>query len=149
LSTTGNGVPTIFHTKQVVEREIGTFVLFYEAWHSSPLFLSQTMANRFHRMPTNFHILTRVNSTNILDEGLRIGGIGHWMNSNINISQTRRVLRINVVVNLAYSHSVPDRPHLAPIYIGGQVSRNQSGPIHITISIYDMDSYFDYDYTWA
>jgi hypothetical protein len=36
-----------------------------------------------------------------------------------------------------------------PLYIGGQVSRNQSGLIHITISIYDMDSYFDYDYTWS
>jgi hypothetical protein len=36
-----------------------------------------------------------------------------------------------------------------PLYIGGQVSRNRSGLIHITISIYDMDSYFDYDYTWA
>jgi hypothetical protein len=32
------------------------------------------------------------------------------------ISQTRRVLRINVVVNLAYSQSVPDRPLLTPIY---------------------------------
>jgi hypothetical protein len=44
LSTTGNGVLTIFHTKQLL-REIGTFVLFYKAWHSSPLFLSQTMCN--------------------------------------------------------------------------------------------------------
>jgi hypothetical protein len=35
------------------------------------------------------------------------------------------------------------------LYIGDQVSRNRSGPIHITISIYDIDSYFDYDYTWA
>jgi hypothetical protein len=46
----------MFHTKmnQVFEREIGTFVLFYKAWHSSPPFsLSQTMANRFHRVPTN------------------------------------------------------------------------------------------------
>jgi hypothetical protein len=34
--------------KQVFEREIGTFVLFYKAWHSSSpfFFLSQTMANR-------------------------------------------------------------------------------------------------------
>jgi hypothetical protein len=53
---TGNGVLTIFHTKQIFEREIGTLVLFYKAWHSSPLFLSQTMANRFHRVPTNFHM---------------------------------------------------------------------------------------------
>jgi hypothetical protein len=60
--------------------------------------------------------LTRVNSTNVQDEGLRIGGIGRRMNSKVKISQSRRILRINVVVNLAYSQSVPDRPLLAPIY---------------------------------
>jgi hypothetical protein len=60
--------------------------------------------------------LTRVNLTNVQDEGLRIGGIGCLMNSKVKISQTRRVLRINVVVDLAYSQSVPDRPLLAPIY---------------------------------
>jgi hypothetical protein len=40
LSTTSNGVLTIFHTKmkQVFERDIGTLVLFYKAWHSSPPF---------------------------------------------------------------------------------------------------------------
>jgi hypothetical protein len=61
-------------------------------------------------------VVTRVNSTNVLDEGLRIGGIGRRMNSKVKISQTRRVSRINVVINLAYSQSVPDRPLLAPIY---------------------------------
>jgi hypothetical protein len=61
-------------------------------------------------------LLTRVNSTNVQDEGLRIRGIGRRMNSKVNISQTRRALRINVVVELAYSQSVPDRPLLAPIY---------------------------------
>jgi hypothetical protein len=60
--------------------------------------------------------VTRVNSTNVLDEGLRIEGIGRRMNSKVKISQTRCVSRINVVVNLAYSQSVPDRPLLAPIY---------------------------------
>jgi hypothetical protein len=60
--------------------------------------------------------LTRVNSTNVLDEGLRIRGIGRRMNSKVKISQTRHVSRINMVVNLAYSQSVPDRPLLAPIY---------------------------------
>jgi hypothetical protein len=29
------------------------------------------------------HQLTRVNSTNVLDEGLRIGGIGSLMNSKV------------------------------------------------------------------
>jgi hypothetical protein len=57
-----------------------------------------------------------VNSTNVQDKGLRIGGIGRRMNSNVKISQMRHVSRINMVVNLAYSQSVPDRPLLAPIY---------------------------------
>jgi hypothetical protein len=38
------------------------------------------------------------------------------MNSKVKISQTRSVLRINMVVDLAYSQSVPDQPLLAPIY---------------------------------
>jgi hypothetical protein len=90
----------------------------------------------------------RVNSTNVQDEGLRIEGIGHQMNSKVKTSQTWHVSRINMVINLAYSLSVPNRPLLA-LYIGGQVSRNRSGPIHIIMFVYDMDSYFDYDYTWA
>jgi hypothetical protein len=57
----------------------------------------------------------RVNSTNVLDEGLRIGGIGRRINSKVKISQARRVSRINVVINLAYSQSVPNRHLLAPI----------------------------------
>jgi hypothetical protein len=64
----------------------------------------------------SYVLLTRVNSTNVLDERLKIGGIGHRMNSKVKISQTRRISRINMVINLAYSQSVPDRPLLAPIY---------------------------------
>jgi hypothetical protein len=60
--------------------------------------------------------LTRVNSANIQDEELRIGGIGRRMNSKVKVSQTRRVSRVNVVVNLAYSQFVPGRPLLPPIY---------------------------------
>jgi hypothetical protein len=36
--------------------------------------------------------LTRVNSANVLDEGLRIGGRGRQMNSKVKIRQTRRGL---------------------------------------------------------
>jgi hypothetical protein len=36
-----------------------------------------------------------------------------------------------------------------PIYIGGQVSRIRSGSIQITMSVYDINSYFDYAYDWA
>jgi hypothetical protein len=40
-----------------LRERLSLFVLFYKAWHSSPpFFLSQTMANRFHRVPTNIHI---------------------------------------------------------------------------------------------
>jgi hypothetical protein len=45
--------------------------------------------------------------------------------------------------------SICPRPASPGPYICGQVSRNRSGPIHITNSVYDMNSYFDYDYTWA
>jgi hypothetical protein len=58
----------------------------------------------------------RVNSINVLDEGLRIGGRGHRMNLKVKISQTRRVSKISVVLNLAQSQSVPGQPLLAPIY---------------------------------
>jgi hypothetical protein len=36
-----------------------------------------------------------------------------------------------------------------PPYIGGQISRNRSGSIQIIVSVYDIISYFDYDYAWA
>jgi hypothetical protein len=94
-------------------------------------------------------IVTRVNSANVQDGGLRIGGIGRRMNSKVKISQMRRVSRTNMVVNLASSQSVPGQPLLAPIYIGGQVSRNRSVSIHITVSVYEIDLYLDYNYTWA
>jgi hypothetical protein len=58
----------------------------------------------------------RVNLTNVQDEGLGIGGIGRQMNSKVKISQTRCASRINMVVDLDYSQSFPDRPLLAPIY---------------------------------
>jgi hypothetical protein len=36
-----------------------------------------------------------------------------------------------------------------PLYIGGQVSRIRSGLIQITVSIYNIISYFNYVYDWA
>jgi hypothetical protein len=92
--------------------------------------------------------LTRVNSTNILDEGLRIGGRGRRMNSKVKISQTRCVLRISMVLNwLNLNLSLAGLSWA--LYIGGQVSRNRSGSIQITASQYVTDLYFDYDYAWA
>jgi hypothetical protein len=61
-------------------------------------------------------VLTRVNLTNVLDEGLMIRGRGRRMKSKVKISQTRCVLRISVVLNLAQSQSIAGRPLLAPIY---------------------------------
>jgi hypothetical protein len=58
----------------------------------------------------------RVNLTNFLDEGLRVGGRGRRMNSTVKISQTRHVSRISMVLDLAQSQSAPGRPLLAPIY---------------------------------
>jgi hypothetical protein len=63
--------------------------------------------------------LTRVNSANVLDEGLRIGGRGRRMNLNVKISQMRRCfvcIENKCGTQLAQSQSAPDRPLLAPIY---------------------------------
>jgi hypothetical protein len=63
-----------------------------------------------------------VNSTNVLDEGLRIGETGRWMNSKVkSVKQggyeSKRGCRTWLAFNL--SHIVPSWP----LYIGGQVSR--------------------------
>jgi hypothetical protein len=97
-------------------------------------------------------LLTRVNSANVLDEGLRIGRRGRWMNSKVKVGQTRRdymCIENKRSTQLAQSQSVPGRPLLAPIYIGDQVSRIRSGSIQITVSVYDINSYFDYVYDWV
>jgi hypothetical protein len=64
-------------------------------------------------------MVTRVNSANILDEGLRIRRRGHQINSKVKIRQTR--LDLMCVENthstqLAQYQSVPGRPLLAPLY---------------------------------
>jgi hypothetical protein len=86
--------------------------------------------------------LMRVNSTNILDEGLRIGETRRQMNSKVNSVkqggyESKRGCRTWLAFNLF--HTVPSWL----LYIGGQVSRIGWDPIQITISIYDMNSYFD------
>jgi hypothetical protein len=61
----------------------------------------------------------RVNSTNVLDEGLRIGARGRRMNSKVKIKQTRQGLmciKNKRSTQLAQSQSVPGRPLLAPLY---------------------------------
>jgi hypothetical protein len=61
----------------------------------------------------------RVNSTNVLDEELRIGGRGRQINSKVKIRQTRRGLmciKNKRSTQLAQSQSVPGRPLLAPLF---------------------------------
>jgi hypothetical protein len=63
--------------------------------------------------------VTRVNSANVLYEGLRIGGRGRRMNSKVKISQTRRGLMCvenKRSIQLAQSQSVFGQPLLAPLY---------------------------------
>jgi hypothetical protein len=63
--------------------------------------------------------LTRVSSTNVLDEGFRIVVRGCRINSKVKISQTRQgfvCIEIKRGIQLAQSQSVPSRPLLAPIY---------------------------------
>jgi hypothetical protein len=66
--------------------------------------------------------LTRVNLTNVLDEGLRIGEIGRQMNSKVNSVkqggyESKHGCKTWLAFNLAYT--VPSWS----LYIGGQVSR--------------------------
>jgi hypothetical protein len=81
----------------------------YISWFSSTsellLAKSEKVVDRDTNTPAphGWCQLIRVNSTNVLYEGLRIGGIVHQMNSKVKISRTTRVSIINVVVNLAYS----------------------------------------------
>jgi hypothetical protein len=63
--------------------------------------------------------LMRVNSANVLDEGLRIEERGRRMNSKVKIRQIRRSLMCvenKGSTQLAQSQSVPGRPLLAPLY---------------------------------
>jgi hypothetical protein len=82
--------------------------------------------------------LTRVNSTNVLDEGLRIGGRGRQMNLKVKVSQTRRdyaCIENKRSTQLAQSQSVPGRPLLAPIYrwpgLKDPVGFNTNYSVHI------------------
>jgi hypothetical protein len=59
-----------------------------------------------------------------------------------------RVSRISVVLNLAQSQSVPGRTLLAPIYSWPGLKDLVGFNINI-VSIYDINSYFDYVYNWA
>jgi hypothetical protein len=70
------------------------------------------------QVPHGRRQLTRVNSANVLDEGLRIAGRGHRMNSKVKIRQTRRGLMCienKRGTQLAQSQSVLGRPLLAPL----------------------------------
>jgi hypothetical protein len=59
-----------------------------------------------------------------------------------------RVSRISVVLNwLDLNLSLAGLSW--PLYIGGQVLRIRSGSMQITVSVYDVNSYFDYVYDWA
>jgi hypothetical protein len=73
-----------------------------------------------HKIPIHLsYLVTRVNAANVLDEGLRIGGRGHRMNSKVKISQTRWGLvciENKRGTQLAQSQYVPGRPLLAPLY---------------------------------
>jgi hypothetical protein len=69
--------------------------------------------------PFWYWYLTRVNSTNFLDEELRIGGRGRQLNSKVGVSQTRHdymCIENKRDTQLAQSQSVLGRPLLAPIY---------------------------------
>jgi hypothetical protein len=64
------------------------------------------------------------------------------------ISQTRRVSIISVVLNW-FNLNLSLAGLSWPLYIGGQVSMIRSGLIQITVSVYDINTYFNYVYDWA
>jgi hypothetical protein len=93
--------------------------------------------------------LTRVNSANALDEGLRIRGRGRRMNSKVGFRQTRRNLMfIETKHGLQAQSRCPLAGLTRPLFIGGQVLRNRSGSIQISLykTDYNTISYFDNDY---
>jgi hypothetical protein len=96
--------------------------------------------------------LTRVNSANVLDEGLRIGGkrASDELEGKDSDKQRRNLMRVeNKLVDNWLDLNMSLASLSWPLYIGGQVSRNHSGSMQITMFVYDTISYFDYNYIWA
>jgi hypothetical protein len=76
----------------------------------------------------------RVNSTNIQDEELRIGGIRHRMNSKVN--QSNKVYTESKLGgNLACFQSSPHRPLLAHIYRWPSLKEREGSDMYYNISI--------------
>jgi hypothetical protein len=91
--------------------------------------------------------LTRVNSANIQDEGLMIGGRGRRMNSKVKIRQTRRGLTCienKRGTQLSQSQSVPGQTLLAHLYrwpgleepIGFNTNYNDCIRCHLVFRLY-------------
>jgi hypothetical protein len=102
--------------KRTVPLGLGFFLIYKEP-HQRTLERGHEGQDGFHHVARKW--VTRVNSTNVLDEGLRIGGRGHRMNSTVEVSQTRRdyaCIENKHGTQLAQSQSVPGWPLLAPIY---------------------------------
>jgi hypothetical protein len=78
----------------------------------------------------------RVNSANVLDKGLRIGGRGHQDElEGKRLKQTRRnLVRVeNKLVTNWLNLNLSLAGLTWPLYIGGQVSKIRSGSIKITM----------------
>jgi hypothetical protein len=62
------------------------------------------------------HIVTRVNSINVLDEGLRIGGIGRRMNSKVKVNRNKCISKVNLGVQPGLLSICPTPSPPGPIY---------------------------------
>jgi hypothetical protein len=62
---------------------------------------------RVHQLLSSPRQVTRVNSTNVLDEGLRIGEIGCWMNFEGKVSRNRCVSKVNLGVQPGFLSICP------------------------------------------
>jgi hypothetical protein len=76
-----------------------------------------------------------VNSTNIQYEGLRIGGVGRWMNSKVKLVKQGVYRKVNVVVNLVCFQSVPHCPLLTPIYRWPGLKEQEGSDTYYNIGI--------------
>jgi hypothetical protein len=84
--------------------------------------------------PVCVHVMM-VNSTNVQYEGLRIGGVGHRMNSKVKSVKQDVYRKVNVVVNLVCFQSVPRRPFLAPIYRWPGLKEREGSDTYYNIGI--------------
>jgi hypothetical protein len=89
------------------------FVLIKPKWYAITMF-SKGDFNFVVKGGPWIHLVTRVNSTNVLDELLRIGGIGRRMNSKVKVSRNKCTSKVNLGVQPGLLSICPTPSLLGP-----------------------------------